>query len=130
MIQKYGCGVAAGTDLLLYLSLYKESCASSLLGKMTEGSGILETEQYLECAKKMRHSYFPVIPYFGMPGWLLCRHQSLFPVCEDSSEGILRGTGKEYLEQDQRHAGARHSGDPSSGTELPHSLETPQAGAL
>lgn len=72
MIQKYGCGVAAGTDLLLYLSLYKESCASSLLGKMTEGSGILETEQYLECAKKMRHSYFPVIPYFGMPGWLLC----------------------------------------------------------
>ncbi len=70
MIKKYGCGVAAGTDLLLYLSLHKESCASSFLGKMAEGNGILETDRYLECTETMR-SYFPVIPFFGMPGWLL-----------------------------------------------------------
>lgn len=71
MMKKYGCGVTAGTDLLLYLSLYKDFCASSFLEKITGGTGILETGQYLECTRRMKNRYFPLIPFFGMPGWLL-----------------------------------------------------------
>ena len=70
-IQKYGCGVIAGTDLLLYLSLHKDYCKGKEF-KDSEGiNGILDAEEYMELAEKMKRHYFPVIPGLGMPVWLL-----------------------------------------------------------
>lgn len=71
VIQRYGCGAVAGTDLLLYLSLHKEYCRGKEFLEISGENGILDTEQYLENFQKMKRRYFPVIPGFGMPGWLL-----------------------------------------------------------
>lgn len=71
-LQKYGCGVIAGTDMLLYLSLHKEYCKGREFKSQGLESGIPEADVYMEAVKKMRRKYFPVIPGFGMPGWLLC----------------------------------------------------------
>lgn len=70
VMRKYGCGVIAGTDVLLYLSLHKEYCRASDFKEKNQ-SGILDKTEYLEMVKRMRRKYFPVIPGFGMPGWLL-----------------------------------------------------------
>lgn len=70
-VQKYGCGVIAGTDLLLYLSLHKEYCKGKEFKNWEKENGILEAEEYMELAETMRRHYFPVIPGLGMPGWLL-----------------------------------------------------------
>lgn len=71
ILKKYGCGVIAGTDVLLYLNLHKEYCRGQELKEEKNASGIWEEEQYQEAVKTMEHRYFPVIPGFGMPGWLL-----------------------------------------------------------
>lgn len=71
ILKKYGCGVIAGTDLLLYLSLHKDYCRSKEFKGEDIENGILDFDRYLETVKKMRRKYFPVIPGFGMPGWLL-----------------------------------------------------------
>ena len=70
-MQKYGCGVIAATDLLLYLSLHKEYCGSREFTGEEYENGILEAGEYMETAGRMRRRYFPVVPGFGMPGWLL-----------------------------------------------------------
>ena len=43
VLKKYGCGVIAGTDVLLYLSFHKEYCRSKEF-KEEEDSGIWEEE--------------------------------------------------------------------------------------
>ena len=70
LIKKYGCGVIAGTDALLYLNLYKEYCRGKEF-KEEEDNGIWEEEKYKELIKIMHRRYFPVIPGFGMPVWFL-----------------------------------------------------------
>lgn len=70
-IKKYGCGVVAGSDLLLYLSLHKEYCRGREFKKEEDDNGIWGEEKYQELIKTMNRRYFPVIPGFGMPGWLL-----------------------------------------------------------
>lgn len=70
VMKKYGCGVIAGTDMLLYLSLHKDYCIGHELNEKNR-NGILEAEDYMETVQKMSRKYFPVIPGFGMPGWLL-----------------------------------------------------------
>lgn len=56
-MKKYGCGVIAGADLILYLNRTK--------------AGSIEEKKYLDFVKNMRRRYFPVIPGLGMPGWML-----------------------------------------------------------
>ena len=70
VLKKYGCGVIAGTDVLLYLSLHKEYCRSKEF-KEEEDSGIWEEERYQQLVRTMHHRYFPLIPGFGMPVWFL-----------------------------------------------------------
>lgn len=70
ILKKYGCGVIAGTDTLLYLSLHKEYCRSKEF-KEEEDSGIWEEKRYQELVRIMHRRYFPVIPGFGMPVWFL-----------------------------------------------------------
>lgn len=69
-IKKYGCGVIAGTDVLLYLSLHKEYCRGQEF-REEDNNGICEEERYQELVRSMHRRYFPVIPGFGMPGWFL-----------------------------------------------------------
>ena len=71
ILKKYGCGVIAGTDVLLYLSLHKEYCRGMEFKEEKDINGIWEEEQYQDAVKTMRRRYFPVIPGFGMPGWVL-----------------------------------------------------------
>lgn len=68
-LSKYGCGVIAGTDLLLYLGLHKNYCQRKEF--KTEENGIWEMEIYMEIVKAMKRKYLPVIPGLGMPGWVL-----------------------------------------------------------
>lgn len=70
-LRKYGCGVIAGTDLFLYLGLHKEYCRGKELAIEKYENGIFEAEEYMEIIKRMRRKYFPLLPGFGMPGWLL-----------------------------------------------------------
>lgn len=71
IMQKYGCGVIAGTDLLLYLDLHKTYCRGMEAETEAYENGALKEEEYLHLVQKMRVRYFPLIPGFGMPGWLL-----------------------------------------------------------
>lgn len=70
-IRKCGCGVIAGTDLLLYLDLNKQRCRTKFFEEVQDSNGIIEREQYLKYVHKMRRDYLPLIPHFGMPGWVL-----------------------------------------------------------
>ena len=70
LLKKYGCGVIAGTDALLYLSLYKDYCHGREFDQ-EEGNGIWEEDRYRELVREMHRRYFPVIPGFGMPVWFL-----------------------------------------------------------
>lgn len=70
-LRKYGCGVIAGTDLLLYLGLHKEYCDAREFGLKEDECGIWDAEDYMNKVRKMRQKYLPLIPGFGMPGWIL-----------------------------------------------------------
>ena len=73
-IRKCGCGVIAGTDLLLYLDLNKQRCRTKFFEEVQDSNGIIEREQYLKYVHKMRRDYLPLIPHFGMPGWVLVEY--------------------------------------------------------
>ena len=67
-IRKCGCGVIAGTDLLLYLDLNKQRCRTKFFEEVQDSNGIIEREQYLKYVHKMRRDYLPLIPHT-----LVCR---------------------------------------------------------
>lgn len=71
ILQKYGCGVIAGTDLILYLGLHKEYCNGREIWEDEEENGIWDAEQYLSLVKRLNRKYFWVIPGMGMPGLFL-----------------------------------------------------------
>ncbi len=70
-MKKYGCGVIAGADLLLYLSLHKKSCFGTGKFPKKTDTGSIEEQAYEEFVQHMRRRYFPVIPGLGMPWWML-----------------------------------------------------------
>lgn len=61
LLQKYGCGVIAGTDLILYLGLHKEYCNGREIWEDEEENGIWDAEQYFALIKKLNRKYFWVI---------------------------------------------------------------------
>ena len=72
-LQKYGCGVVAGTDFLLYIGLHKKYPVGTEFSRDKHLQGKLSRTVYLELLDKMRKHYFPVIPGLGMP-WLSLIH--------------------------------------------------------
>ena len=70
-MKKYGCGVIAGADLLLYLSLHKKACFGTGKFPKKTDTGSIEEQAYEEFVQHMRRRYFPVIPGLGMPWWML-----------------------------------------------------------
>lgn len=70
-MKKYGCGVIAGADLLLYLGLHRPGCQTRLLSQLKFQRSAIQEKEYLKYIEIMRKRYFPVLPGFGMPGWLV-----------------------------------------------------------
>lgn len=71
VMRKCGCGVIGGTDLLLYLSLHKDICRTELFKEAYLENGFLELPEYMNYVNYFRRKYLPVIPHFGMAGWML-----------------------------------------------------------
>lgn len=70
VVKKCGCGRIAGQDLLLHLGRYHRGCQTPPLRKLHFQDGKITWESY-EAYSLKAGKWFPVLPYFGMPGWLL-----------------------------------------------------------
>ena len=70
ILQTYGCGLVAGTDLMLYLHRNRPDCRSPLPAEIPV-EGALPEECYLEQLYAINRKYLPVIPFFGMNGFML-----------------------------------------------------------
>lgn len=69
LAQKYGCGVVAAADLLIYLHRYGEGWESGYFRGLPRGS--IPWEIYDFYADRLRQRYFPLIPLFGLNALLL-----------------------------------------------------------
>ena len=70
--NRSGCGLIAGTDLLLYLHRNHPGCDSPLFGDMEAGPSV-SFAQYHRAVQEIRKRYLFVIPHFGMNGFMLTR---------------------------------------------------------
>jgi hypothetical protein len=70
MVRRCGCGIVAGTDLLLYLSRWHMPQPADFFLELNE-EGPLPFAAYNNCILRMRRKYFPVIPYAGINGLML-----------------------------------------------------------
>ena len=69
-VQRCGCGLVAGTDLLLYLHLTRQDCRSTLFrGVPMEGA--ISERRYRLVMERVERSYLPLLPLLGMNGWML-----------------------------------------------------------
>lgn len=66
--QKYGCGIVAAADLLLYLHRYGEGQSDFFRGIPKDA---VPWELYDYCADRLRKRYFPLLPPFGLNAWVL-----------------------------------------------------------
>lgn len=69
-VRKYGCGVIASCDLLLYLSRFRDDCKKGFFAEASLKDGIT-LEKYNDLADRLRHHYLPVIPGYGINGFSL-----------------------------------------------------------
>lgn len=70
-LHQYGCGVIAGADLFMYLTMttpYKRECSAF---KTLEKDGTLLKAHYMDFVEYVRESYIPIIPKVGVPNWVL-----------------------------------------------------------
>ena len=70
-VQKSGCGLIAGTDLLLYFSRYKKGCWTELFGELPSDGTPVSSEVYSRLTDRMRKRFFPVGRFFHRPLCLL-----------------------------------------------------------
>ena len=66
-----GCGVVAAGDLLLYLSMNRQGCRTEETHRIFQKDGSISKPRYGQYLKEMRKHYFPLLPRFGMPYWVL-----------------------------------------------------------
>ncbi len=73
MMRKYGCGVVAMGDVLIYLGIHRLSCNTDLLYGMLREDGCLSYPRYERYLRKMNKRYLGIIPGFGVPNFQLAR---------------------------------------------------------
>ena len=69
-VHRSGCGLIAGTDLLLYLHRHHPGCSSPLFWDF-EGDEPISFPQYHRLVREMGKKYLLVIPHVGMNGFML-----------------------------------------------------------
>ena len=67
VLQRCGCGVVAALDLVRYLHLYRDGCASSFFVGIADSAN-LPCPVYDLCAKRMQRGYVPVLWPIGTDG--------------------------------------------------------------
>lgn len=75
-MRKWGCGVIAAADLLLYLSLYRPGCRGSLFAG-APASGEAALDWYNDRVDRLRRRWLPVMPGSGINGLALAVGVSL-----------------------------------------------------
>lgn len=73
MMRKYGCGVVAMGDVLIYLGIHRLPCNMDLLYGMLREDGCLSYPRYERYLRKMNKRYLGIIPGFGVPNFQLAR---------------------------------------------------------
>ena len=73
MMRKYGCGVVAMGDVLIYLGIHRLPCNTDLLYGMLREDGRLSYPRYERYLRKMNKRYLGIIPGFGVPNFQLAR---------------------------------------------------------
>ena len=73
MMRKYGCGVVAMGDVLIYLGIHRLPCNTDLLYGMLRENGCLSYPRYERYLRKMNKRYLGIIPGFGVPNFQLAR---------------------------------------------------------
>ena len=61
-VQRWGCGIIAAADLLLYLQRTRKTA----LPMIAPRQGPLSPESYRQITHRLRREYFPLIPGFGL----------------------------------------------------------------
>ena len=77
-MRKGGCGTIAGTDLLLYMNLYRKGCRTDMYENIPAAASEIPFDDYCGIIDRMRKSYFPILPYLGMSGWSLALGLNLY----------------------------------------------------
>ncbi len=66
LLRRCGCGVVAAADLLVYLSAHETD-----LPPLLERSENIPASEYNALLKELQTHYLPLIPHFGLSGWLM-----------------------------------------------------------
>ena len=77
-MRKGGCGTIAGTDLLLYMNLFRKGCRTEAFGDIPVSPEHIGFEEYCGIIDRMRKTYFPIVPFLGMSGWHLALGLNLY----------------------------------------------------
>ncbi|MCI8852909.1 MAG: hypothetical protein HFI32_05315 [Lachnospiraceae bacterium] len=70
IMSQSGCGVVAAGDVLLYLGLHHRGCRTERTHGLFYSDGRISRARYKQYMKGLLW-YFPVLPYLGMPFWVL-----------------------------------------------------------
>ncbi len=69
-MRRWGCGVIAAADLMLYLSLHRPGCRGTLFAGAPPAEEI-DLDWYNDRADRLRRRWLPVIPWHGINGLAL-----------------------------------------------------------
>ena len=89
-MRRYGCGVVAMGDVLIYLGIHRLPCNTDLLYGMLREDGCLSYPRYERYLRKMNKRYLGVIPGFGVPNFQLAAgDEPVFSPLPDRSAGQM-----------------------------------------
>ena len=71
VMSQSGCGVVAAGDVLLYLGMHRRGCRTEGIHGLFYSDGRISRARYEQYLKELGRRYFPVLPYLGMPFWVL-----------------------------------------------------------